>query len=70
VQSIESGLLEVSGLTGGQIGEIALEAGIVISELAPLKVSLERAFMSLTGDAIEYHADAGEGNKTAVRATV
>jgi ABC-2 type transport system ATP-binding protein len=60
VQSIEPGLLEVSGLTGGQIGEIALEARIVISELTPLQASLEEAFMTLTGDSVEYHASAGE----------
>ena len=65
VQSIEEGLLEVSGLTGEQIGEIALEARIVISELTPLQASLEEAFMSLTGDSVEYHADAGEGNESA-----
>jgi ABC-2 type transport system ATP-binding protein len=64
VQSIQSGLLEVSGLTGEQIGEIALEARIVISELTPLQASLEEAFMSLTGDSVEYHADAGEANGT------
>jgi ABC-2 type transport system ATP-binding protein len=56
---IEDGLLEVSGLTGEQIGEIALEARIAISELTPLQASLEEAFMSLTGDSVEYHASAG-----------
>ena len=60
VQGVEPGLLEVSGLTGEQIGEIALEARIVISELTPHQVSLEEAFMSLTGDSVEYHANAGE----------
>jgi ABC-2 type transport system ATP-binding protein len=64
VQSIEPGLLEVSGLTGGQIGEIALQARIVVSELTPLQASLEEAFMSLTGDSVEYHASAGEESQT------
>jgi len=64
VQSIEPGLLEVSGLSGGQIGEIALGARIVISELTPLQASLEEAFMTLTGDSVEYHADAGEQQET------
>jgi ABC-2 type transport system ATP-binding protein len=59
VQSIEPGLLEVNGLTGEQIGEIALAARIVISELTPHQASLEEAFMSLTGDSVEYHASAG-----------
>jgi ABC-2 type transport system ATP-binding protein len=60
VQSIEPGLLEVSGLTGQQIGEIALAARIVISELTPQQASLEEAFMSLTGDSVEYRTGAGE----------
>jgi ABC-2 type transport system ATP-binding protein len=64
VQSIEPSLLEVSGLTGEQIGEIALGARIVISELTPLRATLEEAFMSLTGDSVEYHADAGEISET------
>jgi ABC-2 type transport system ATP-binding protein len=65
VRGIEEGLLEVSGLTGEQIGEIALEARIVISELTPLQASLEEAFMSLTGDSVEYHANDGQGNEAA-----
>ncbi len=56
VQRIDDGLLEVSGLTGEQIGEIALEAQLVISELTPRQASLEEAFMSLTGDSVEYRA--------------
>jgi ABC-2 type transport system ATP-binding protein len=65
VQSIEPGLLEVGGLTGEQIGELALQARIVISELTPLRATLEEAFMTLTGDSVEYHADAGgDGNQT------
>jgi ABC-2 type transport system ATP-binding protein len=58
VQSLDEGLLEVSGLTGAQIGEIALEARILISELTPQQLSLEEAFMSLTGESVEYHANA------------
>ena len=65
VHSVEPGLLEVSGLTGEQIGEIALEARIVISELTPHQASLEEAFMSLTGDSVEYHANAGDEHETA-----
>jgi ABC-2 type transport system ATP-binding protein len=60
VQSIDRGLLEVSGLTGEQIGEIALAARIVISELTPQQASLEEAFMSLTGESVEYRANVGE----------
>ncbi|HZL47457.1 MAG TPA: ABC transporter ATP-binding protein [Solirubrobacteraceae bacterium] len=63
VQSIGEGLLEVGGLTGEQIGEIALQARIVISELTPQQASLEEAFMSLTGESVEYRASAGEENE-------
>ena len=63
VHGVEQGLLEVSGLSGEQIGEIALQARIVISELTPRQASLEEAFMSLTGDSVEYHASAGEENE-------
>ena len=69
VQDVEEGLLEVSGLTGEQIGEIALAARIVISELTPREASLEEAFMSLTGDSVEYHASTGE-NETRASETV
>jgi ABC-2 type transport system ATP-binding protein len=63
VQSMGEGLLEVGGLTGEQIGEIALQAQIVISELTPQQASLEEAFMSLTGESVEYRASAGEENE-------
>jgi ABC-2 type transport system ATP-binding protein len=63
VQSMGEGLLEVGGLTGEQIGKIALEAQIVISELTPQQASLEEAFMSLTGESVEYRAGAGEENE-------
>jgi ABC-2 type transport system ATP-binding protein len=63
VQSLGQGLLDVSGLTGEQIGEIALQERIVISELTPQQASLEEAFMSLTGDSVEYRASAVEENE-------
>jgi len=60
VQSLGQGLLDVSGLTGEQIGEIALQERIVLSELTPQQASLEEAFMSLTGESVEYRASAEE----------
>jgi ABC-2 type transport system ATP-binding protein len=56
VDSVERGVLEVHGLTGQQIGEIALNERIVLAELTPMQASLEQAFMQLTGEAVEYHA--------------
>jgi ABC-2 type transport system ATP-binding protein len=56
VDSIEREVLEVHGLTGQEIGEIALAEKIVLAELTPLQLSLEQAFMRLTGETVEYHA--------------
>jgi ABC-2 type transport system ATP-binding protein len=58
VDSIEREVLEVHGLTGQEIGEIALAEKIVLAELTPLQLSLEQAFMRLTGETVEYHAAA------------
>ena len=48
--------LEVHGLDARRIGTVALREQIVIYELTPQRASLEQAFMSLTGGAIEFHA--------------
>jgi ABC-2 type transport system ATP-binding protein len=48
------GLLEVTGLTAAEIGDVALERGIPIHELTPQQASLEEAFMTLTRDDVEY----------------
>jgi ABC-2 type transport system ATP-binding protein len=56
VDSVERGVLDVHGLSGLQIGEIALAEKIVLAELTPLQASLEQAFMQLTGETVEYHA--------------
>jgi len=46
--------IEVHGLTGRQIGEVAVRERIVLDELTPRQASLEDAFMALTGDSVEY----------------
>ncbi len=56
MDSVERGVLEVHGLSGQEIGEIALAEKIVLAELTPLQASLEQAFMELTGETVEYHA--------------
>ena len=48
--------LEVRGLSGQEIGAIALREQIVLHELTPQRASLEQAFMRLTGGSVEYHA--------------
>jgi ABC-2 type transport system ATP-binding protein len=46
--------LLVRGLDGEAIGKLALELGIALHELAPLRSSLEERFLELTGeDAVE-----------------
>jgi ABC-2 type transport system ATP-binding protein len=57
IVSDERGRLEVHGLSSEQIGEIAARLGIVLHELTRQSASLEDAFMALTGDAVEYHAE-------------
>jgi ABC-2 type transport system ATP-binding protein len=44
------GALLVSGIEGAKIGEIALQRGIAIHELAPQQQSLEERFFELMGD--------------------
>ena len=55
VDSVERDVLEVHGLSGQAIGEVALAEKIVLAELTPLQLSLEQAFMRLTGETVEYH---------------
>ncbi|WP_225827357.1 ATP-binding cassette domain-containing protein [Streptomyces naphthomycinicus] len=53
------GALEVEGGKAEQIGELAARYGLVLHELSPQQASLEEAFMQLTAEAVEYHAQAG-----------
>jgi ABC-2 type transport system ATP-binding protein len=57
VTSDELEVLEVHGLTSAEVGTTAARHGIVLYELIPQKASLEQAFMSLTGGAVEYQAE-------------
>jgi ABC-2 type transport system ATP-binding protein len=54
VAAPSTGLLEVHGLTGGEIGQIACRNAIPLDELTPVVASLEEAFMDLTQDAVEF----------------
>jgi ABC-2 type transport system ATP-binding protein len=56
VRETDPGVLEVHGLTSARIGELAAASGVVLHELTPRQASLEDAFMSLTGDSVEYRA--------------
>jgi ABC-2 type transport system ATP-binding protein len=58
VDAVEPGLLEIQGLTAEQIGTDAAAHDIVLHELSPRQASLEEAFMELTRDEVEFHANA------------
>ncbi|WP_255949858.1 ABC transporter ATP-binding protein [Streptomyces odontomachi] len=49
--------LVVTGLEAAEIGALAAAGGLELHELSPCQVSLERAFMDLTHDAVEYQAE-------------
>jgi ABC-2 type transport system ATP-binding protein len=71
VEARLDGGLEVRGLTGPDIGAIALREQIILHELTPQRASLEQAFMSLTGSSVEYRTGAASrdaGDELAVAA--
>jgi ABC-2 type transport system ATP-binding protein len=53
----EDGAVEVRGMSTEQIGDLAFAEGIRLHELTTVRASLEEAFMELTADSVEYHAD-------------
>jgi ABC-2 type transport system ATP-binding protein len=56
VSSTEDGVLHVTGLTAGHIGDVARDLGVAVHELTPQQASLEEAFMTMTKDDVEYQA--------------
>jgi len=54
----DDGAMVVTGLPAPRIGELAASDALVLHELTPQLPSLEEAFMELTADSVEYHADA------------
>ncbi|MDQ3654851.1 MAG: ATP-binding cassette domain-containing protein [Chloroflexota bacterium] len=51
--------LMVTGLDTATVGAIAFEQGILLTELASQRASLEDAFMEMTRDSVEYRAGSG-----------
>jgi ABC-2 type transport system ATP-binding protein len=43
------------------VGDIAFEQGIRLHELSVMRASLEEAYMEVTADSVEYHAEARTG---------
>jgi ABC-2 type transport system ATP-binding protein len=54
VESLEPGLLEVSGLASEEVGKVAAAHGVVLYELTPQQASLEEAFMEMTKDEVQF----------------
>ncbi|MEE1831088.1 ABC transporter ATP-binding protein [Streptomyces sp. SP17KL33] len=57
VRTESSDALVVTGLEAAEIGALASANGVELHELAPRQVSLEKAFMDLTRDAVEYQSE-------------
>jgi ABC-2 type transport system ATP-binding protein len=53
----DDGAIEIRGMSIEQVGDLAFSEGILLHELTPVRASLEEAFMELTADSVEYHAD-------------
>jgi ABC-2 type transport system ATP-binding protein len=56
IEAPERDRLEVTGIDGETIGELARRHGLALYELTPVRASLEEAFMDLTRDEVEYRA--------------
>jgi ABC-2 type transport system ATP-binding protein len=52
------GALRVDGLDAAAVGDVAYAAGVRVHELTRVTASLEAAYLSLTGDDVEYRASA------------
>jgi len=53
------GVIEITGMDSAEVGRLAAAHGIALSELIPVKASLEEAFMELTRGSVEYQAAGG-----------
>jgi ABC-2 type transport system ATP-binding protein len=49
-------VIEITGMDSAEVGRLAAARGIALSELIPVRASLEEAFMELTRDSVEYQA--------------
>jgi len=56
ISSAEPEALLVANMDSAAIGELAAANGVTLHELSPQTSSLEAAFMQLTGDSVDYHA--------------
>ena len=56
ITAVEPGVLQIRGISTEQVGEAAHGHGLAIYELRLEQASLEDVFMTMTSDAVEYHA--------------
>ena len=56
------GSLQVAVLDAATVGQLALRESIALSELTPVRASLEDVFMELTASATDYTSSAGAAN--------
>jgi ABC-2 type transport system ATP-binding protein len=63
------GALAVSGLPAPEIGDLAGTNGIFLHELATQSASLEEAFMELTRESVEFHAEAFQPHEPVLAAS-
>jgi len=52
----DRGVIEITGMDSAEVGRLAAAHGIALSELIPVRASLEEAFMALTRESVEYQA--------------
>lgn len=58
-------ILEVTGATAAQVGQVACDFGVPLTELGDRSGSLEDAFVAITGGDAEYRAGADDGGPAA-----
>jgi ABC-2 type transport system ATP-binding protein len=51
------GVMVVTGLDVGQVGDLAYDNSVRLHELSPVHASLEQAFMELTASSVQFRAD-------------
>ncbi|WP_404433184.1 ATP-binding cassette domain-containing protein [Microbacterium lacus] len=54
VTHVAEGVMDIEGVPADEIGDIAAARGIALHELTPASGTLEDAYLSLTGDDVEY----------------
>ena len=69
LMSTGSDVLEVTGSTTAQVAAVAATAAIPLHELASVQVSLEEAYLQLTGGEVEYRSSTSGTAPTTTRPT-